>query len=152
MDEHGFIRAVHRLLPADPRFRVWKINTAYTGGKPDCHYCGPKSDLWVEYKYLKRLPVRDNTGVAIDLSELQKDELQFLADSGRPVWVVVGSPKTAVVLSVYEALAGINTGEYKTRCLPYSRVAELIAEKCGAKHAQPDRVPRAQAKRKINCG
>lgn len=129
MNEHSFIDAVHRLLPAEPLLK-WKINDPYTGGKPDCYYCGPSDDLWIEYKFVQ-LPKRASTRVQIDLSALQADWLSHLDLCGQTAWVVVGSPKRAVVLSIQEALSGLTKAQYEARMITFKDLASRIKDHCG---------------------
>ncbi len=130
MNEHGFIDAVHRRLPADPSFMKWKIHDSFAGGKPDAYYCGPLNDLWVEYKFIE-LPKRVTTQIYPDLSELQIDWLRFLDACRRPVWVVVGSPKLAGIFSVQEALDGFTKPQYLGRAVSFKDLASRITEHCG---------------------
>jgi hypothetical protein len=130
VNEHSFIDAVHRHLPAEPVLLLWKINDQYTGGKPDCYYCGSLSDLWIEYKFVKALPKRDKTKITIDLSQLQIDWLSFLDRCSRPVWVVVGAPKQAVVLSIKEALDGVTCAQFKARAITFKELGSRIKEHC----------------------
>lgn len=88
MNEHGFIRSIHRKLPSD--LEVWKINDNYKGGVADAYYSGDEGDLWVEYKFVK-LPKRGNSKVDFGLSALQIDWLTKQASRGRQVAVVIGS-------------------------------------------------------------
>ena len=134
MDEHSFIRAVHKLLPADPLLLTWKINDQFTGGKPDCYYCGTREDLWVEYKFIKALPKRDKTKITIDLSQLQIDWLSFLDRCNRSVWVVVGAPKQAVILSIKETLDGVTCAQFKARALTFKELGSRIKEHCVEDH------------------
>jgi hypothetical protein len=48
-----------------------KLNVQFNNGIPDCYYSGNVGDLWVEYKWVPKLPVRDSTEVKIDLSPAQ---------------------------------------------------------------------------------
>ena len=131
MNEHGFIRAVHRHLPAEPAMIKWKINDSSTAGKPDCYYCGPTDDLWAEYKYLKALPKRDTTTLRTSLTELQLHELGLLVSLSRRAWVVIGAGSRAVVLDHQEATLGITAGDFKTRALTFKELAERIKQQCG---------------------
>lgn len=91
MNEHGFVRKIHTKLRATKRLRrVWKINDNFQGGVPDAYYLAEAGDLWVEYKYIPRLPKRDTTLIVPDLSELQHRWLQDEQDCGNTAWVVVG--------------------------------------------------------------
>ena len=97
-NEHTFVRSIHGILRRKhPKLYVWKINANYAGGVPDAYY-SMKSDLWVEYKYLKSLPQKPETIVQYRLSELQKDWLIRRDAEGRDVCVVVGSPQGNLIL------------------------------------------------------
>jgi hypothetical protein len=90
MNEHSYIRSIHRKLPDD--IYKWKINDNYQAGVADAYYSGIGGDLWVEYKYVKALPARGDTTVKTTLSAQQKIWLRARHEEGRNVAVVVGSP------------------------------------------------------------
>lgn len=93
MNEHGFVRKVHKKLREAKRLKkIWKINDNFQGGVPDAYYLGETDSLWVEYKYLPRLPKRGNTLIVPGLSELQYGWLQDLQEGGKNAWVAVGHP------------------------------------------------------------
>jgi len=93
MNEHGFVRKVHTKLRVTGRLKkIWKINDNFQGGVPDAFYLGDLDSLWVEYKYLPKLPKRDTTLVVPDVSELQYDWLADLQACGKNAWVAVGHP------------------------------------------------------------
>lgn len=93
MNEHGFVRKVHQKLKADKRLRkIWKINDNFQGGVPDAYYLAEAGDLWVEYKYIPRLPKRGTTLIVPDLSELQYGWLRDEQECGNMAWVAVGHP------------------------------------------------------------
>lgn len=95
MNEHSFIRSVHRKLP--DTIHKWKINDNYEGGVADAYYSGTGGDLWLEYKYIKELPARGNTVVRTSLSAQQKLWLNRRHSEGRNVGVVIGSPSGIVL-------------------------------------------------------
>ncbi len=68
-----------------------KIQTMMTNGVPDCWYSGNKDDLWVEMKYISKLPKRDMTAIQPMLSDLQRNWLNSRYYEGRHVAVVIGS-------------------------------------------------------------
>ena len=96
MNEHSFIRSIHRKLPKE--IYVWKINDNYAGGVADAYYCGFKDDLWIEYKYVS-LPKKDDSKVQIGLSALQVNWLSAQANRKRNVAVVVGSAEGILLLT-----------------------------------------------------
>jgi hypothetical protein len=97
MNEHSFVKAVHRKLP--PEVYKWKIHDTYTGGVPDAMYAGPAGLLFVEYKYLKSLPKKPTTPIKTGLSELQISWLERMLLYNVLVLVIIGSPSGAVVLT-----------------------------------------------------
>lgn len=97
MNEHSFVKAVHRKLP--PEVYKWKIHDTYTGGVPDAMYAGPAGLLFVEYKYLKKLPKKPTTPIKTGLSELQIIWLERMLLYNVLVVAIIGSPSGAIVLS-----------------------------------------------------
>lgn len=97
MNEHTFIRSIHRLLPH--WLYAWKINDNFQGGVADAYYSGKMADCWVEYKYVPALPKRPGTLVKIETSPQQKDWLHRRYLEGRNVFLVVGSPDGCLWLS-----------------------------------------------------
>ena len=92
MNESGFTSSISKKLPS--QVFSWKINCRFANGTPDAWYSGPKGDIWVEYKYLKKLP---KTTVKPKLSALQLKWLRDRFHEGRNVAVVVGSPEGCLV-------------------------------------------------------
>ena len=97
MNEHGFIRSVHRQLPDE--IYKWKINDNFQGGVADTYYSGKGGDLWIEYKYLKVLPKRPSTVIKTSLSAQQGMWLTERHNEGRTVALVIGSPDGIVLLT-----------------------------------------------------
>jgi len=88
MNEHSYIKAIHRLLPAS--VYKWKINDNFHGGVADAYYSGNGGDLWIEYKYLSRPPKRLDTVIKTCLTDQQLHWLQARQSEGRSVALVVG--------------------------------------------------------------
>lgn len=88
MNEHSFIRAIHKSLPAEV-YR-WKIHDTFTGGVPDTLYAGPSGILFVEYKWLKSLPKKESTLINLGLSQLQINWLDKFHSYNQNVAVAVG--------------------------------------------------------------
>jgi hypothetical protein len=91
--ESVFITSVHKHLPKS-LYRI-KNNNPFAGGQPDCWYSGPKADLWVEYKFVARLP---KAGVKAELSDLQIQWLHDRHKEGRNVAVIIGCKEGGVTL------------------------------------------------------
>lgn len=94
MDEHGYIRSIHKKLPSG--IFAWKINARFAGGVPDTWYSGTGGDLWVEYKYRPRTPTRR---FAPGLSALQRNWLQKRHAEGRQVATIIGCPAGGYILA-----------------------------------------------------
>ena len=88
MNEHSYIKAIHRLLPSD--LYKWKINDNFHGGVADAYYSGPAGDLWIEYKYLSKPPKKHDTAIKTCLSDQQLHWLKSRQQEGRNVALVVG--------------------------------------------------------------
>lgn len=119
MDEHGYIRSIHRHLPEEV-YR-WKINDRFSNGVADAWYSGASSDLWVEYKYLKRTPLRRFT---VPLTPMQLRWLRRRAAEGRNVRIVVGCPAGSKVLTPDECA---ETVQVEGTWMPTKEVAQWIA-------------------------
>lgn len=95
MNEHSFIKAIHKKLT--PEVYRWKIHDTYTGGVPDAFYAGPANILFVEYKYIKQLPVKDSTPVKTSLTKLQAAWLETMQKNGVSVALIIGSPNNICI-------------------------------------------------------
>jgi len=95
MNEHSFIRSIHKAL--HPDVYKWKIHDTYTGGVPDAMYAGPAGVLFVEYKYIPKLPKKNTTVIRHSLSSLQCAWLERMKHSTN-VALIVGSNSTGVII------------------------------------------------------
>lgn len=98
--ESQFIRTVHKHFKTIGLPPYWEKNwNAYRSGTPDVYYSGMNTDLWVEYKFVRRLPV--HAPLVADLSPLQGLWLRRRYEEGRWVAVIigVGEPKGGLVLT-----------------------------------------------------
>ena len=127
MNEHGFIKAVHRHIPSEV-YR-WKIHDTYTGGVPDAFYCGPAGSLWVEYKYIK-LPKRKTTVVTFGLSELQQIWLTKMAGYGQTTLLAVGWQQSAQVFYGLNLQQTARQDELVQNSLNFRELAALITQHC----------------------
>lgn len=91
MNEHSFIRAVNRHVTCNHH---WKINADFAPGVPDSFYEGEKRDLWVEYKFIGKLPAKDSTLINPEklLTPKQLLWLQRRGEVRGDCWVIIGSP------------------------------------------------------------
>lgn len=127
MNEHGFIKAVHRHL--SPEVYRWKIHDTYTGGVPDAFYCGPAGSLWVEYKYIK-LPKRKTTMVTFGLSKLQQIWLTRVGLYGQTTLLVVGWAQSAQVFYGPNIKTTSTQDELVQNPYDFKELATLITKHC----------------------
>ena len=132
MNEHSYIKAVHRLLP--PELFKWKIHDSFVGGVPDAMYAGPSDILFVEYKYVPKLPKRDTTKIRTTLSAQQVLWLNKMDDFGKKVAVVVGgTADTNVILTNKCCEAPLKKSVYIDRAVSRKDVAAYIQKTCQSK-------------------
>jgi hypothetical protein len=92
MNESGHTQAINKKVRAAGVYPL-KIQTMMNNGVPDCWYSGTKQAIWVEMKYLGKLPNKETTAIRPLLSELQKDWCNKRHTEGRLVFVIIGSDK-----------------------------------------------------------
>jgi hypothetical protein len=126
--ENAFIAGVHKHLPPVKTFHREKMNNPYSSGTADVWYSSV-FDLWVEYKYIQKLPVR--VPVPVDLSELQKDWLERRYREGRNVWVIVGFNKGGVILQDLQWELPMSVAEFVQRAVDRKIIATSIIRECG---------------------
>lgn len=122
MNEHSFVRSIHNAL--HPDVYKWKIHDTYTGGVPDAMYAGPAGTLFVEYKYIKTLPARDDTVIRHSLSALQEAWLERMKQS-TSVALIVGIDNSALII-VDDFSANICKSRYVEQSIPRRQVAQWI--------------------------
>lgn len=133
MIESGYTASVHRKL--DQEIYHWKVNDNYAGGVPDAFYRLKNVDsrhLWIEYKFIKNLPIRESTVVVPTLSALQREWLEQAHNAGEQAIVVVGVERVrghrfaqGFVLE-YGEWDGIPCKEVAMRLHDYAGIARII--------------------------
>lgn len=130
--ETTYISALHKRLPIELHYE--KTNNPYRGGMADCWYSGSHGDLWIEYKYIQKLPVR--VPVEPDVSALQADWLLNRAAEGRNVAVIVGCKEGGVIIRAPAFRDSIPIEEFKQRILSRDEIAAwIISETLGEPYA-----------------
>ena len=100
--ERSYIDKVHRQI--DPEWNLYKqANTGLMGanGTPDYYYEGFKSVVWIEYKYVQKLPARFDMvdpSCRFKLSPLQRRWLNRAVKNQVRVAVVLGSEEGALII------------------------------------------------------
>jgi hypothetical protein len=120
--ENTFIASVHRRLPRD--LHAEKMANPYRGGTADVWYSGKKADLWIEYKFIERIPLR--APIEPNLSELQKLWLRRRYEEGRNVAVVVGCKEGGIILRNLEWEAMIPPEKFRQQLVTRDAIADWI--------------------------
>ena len=126
--ETTFIAAVNKHIPKSV-YRM-KNNNQYTGGIADVWYSGRDNDLWVEYKYLPKLPTRVDIDVMKLLSPLQQAWLRDRRMEGRNVAVIVGCPEDGVVLTDRQWELELTIQNFRTLLRSKQELGEWIFLQC----------------------
>ena len=124
--ETTFIKRVHRSLEGP---YAEKNHNGYRGGTPDVWYSGDRGDLWVEYKYLPKLPARKP--ILPTLSALQAKWLAERAAEGRNVAVIVGTPTGGVIYRSMTWEHPLTTAEFCARLATTKHIADWIYSQTG---------------------
>ncbi len=98
--EARFVASIHRHLPINV-YREGMANP-YRGGTPDNYYDGPKSDLWVEYKFEPTFPKTldlINPKSKTRLSSLQQRWIQRRWNNGKNAIVIFGCFDGVLILT-----------------------------------------------------
>ncbi len=122
MNEHSFVKSIHRKIPAV--VHKWKIHDTYAGGVPDAFYSGPNGVLFIEYKYIKNLPKRNTTTLKHTLSKLQIQWLNRVSE-GAKVAVVIGVEDTAIIITSAFG-EEITKQQYLEKCVDRHAVSKWI--------------------------
>jgi hypothetical protein len=126
--ETQFIQSIHKNFKENSPHHE-KMNNPYRSGTADVWYSGSRADLWVEYKFLPRIPV--STRIYPDVTPQQELWLRRRHAEGRAVYVVVGCSDGGVVYSV-PGLIHLTPDEFKSRILTRGQIARWIQEFVGA--------------------
>lgn len=90
---------------------------------------GSAGSLWAEYKYIKKLPVRDTTRLRTSLSEQQRLWLKRLVDFKHQAVLIIGVEDTAVILRD-QWHQNITKADYLKRSIPRKDVVHWIEGVC----------------------
>jgi len=121
--ESRFITSVNAKIPTDVHRE--KMHNPYRGGTFDVWYSGSKADLWIEYKFIPRIPKRGR--VVPNLSPLQLRWGQGRNAEGRNVMVVVGCPEGAAMLGFPRQWeVGVTVEEFRNALVTKATLAAWI--------------------------
>lgn len=125
--ETTFSNSVRKHIPRDVYHM--KNNNSYLSGVPDLWFSGNSADLWVEVKYLPRVPRRDSVVPTELLSKLQAQWLERRHREGRQVAVIIGCPDGGVVLPGITWQDEISATSFVARIQSRPALAQWIIER-----------------------
>lgn len=129
--ENRFIESVHRHLP---RTYAEKMNNPWRAGTADVWYSGDRGDLWIEYKFIERVP--RSAEILPDLTPRQKRWLNNRFDEGRNVAVVLGTPTGGVIYRNKEWMRPLDHVTLAGLIVPRDEIARWIFSQVGASKCQ----------------
>jgi len=100
----------------------------YRGGTPDVWYSGTSSDLWVEYKWIDRVPL---SVVVPDATSLQLGWLIGRQNEGRNVALAVGHPNGIFVSSEPGDWIEVETRDFLARSVSRDEWIGWLIEELG---------------------
>lgn len=132
MIESDFIASVRKKLTPD--VYALKLNLPYTAGVPDCWYSGAKSDMWIEYKFLKQLPRTIDPRKL--LSPLQAKWITDRAAENRKVAVVIGSSDGHIILPGLTWMTPLSRHAFHSQAVATRDVSTWIQAAVAKAHGQ----------------
>lgn len=127
MTENTFWQSLRKKLV--PRVYALKLNLRFIKGVPDAWLSGSQEDLWIELKYLQKLPpIVDCTKL---LTVLQQDWLESRHREGRNTAVLVGSPEGHKLYVGLEWKGPLTRGTFIQSSKSTSEIAEELIEILG---------------------
>ena len=125
--ENRFIKGVHNHLP---KTYAEKMNNPWRSGTADVWYSGKAGDLWVEYKFIERVP--RSKEIRPDLTPRQVRWLNNRFDEGRNVAVVLGTPKGGVIYRNKEWMNPLDHETLTGLIVSREEIARWIFSQAGA--------------------
>jgi len=120
--ETTFYRSVHKKLTHYLHHE--KMSNPYLSGTPDVWYSGPAKDLWVEYKWLSRIPVK--AAVKDLLSPKQLEWINTRYDEGRNLAVIAGCKDGGVLFTDLLWTQPMAADEFRSQLRTREQLAQWI--------------------------
>ena len=125
--ETRFYTGVHKLLPRE--LHREKMHNIYRGGTADVWYSGNLDDLWVEYKWIAKLPKKAPVRLEKELSPLQQRWLTGRHKEGRNLAVILGTPEGAWICGGAAWMEPLDPVAIRTHALSKRNVADYIKKR-----------------------
>jgi len=135
--ENAFISGVNRHLKdvySEKMSNPWRAGTA------DVWYSGDRGDLWIEYKYVEKIP--KSLEIRPALTPRQRKWLNDRHGEGREVAVILGCPDGGVIYIHGAWNKPLNTEEFCSRISSRKGIAQWIrsitgVSKCRSSDSPP---------------
>ena len=125
--ETNFYTAVNKRLPRT--IHREKMHNIYRGGTADVWYSGNLDDLWVEFKWIAKLPKKASICLRRELSPLQQRWLEGRHEEGRNVAVILGTPEGAWICEGAAWKEPLDPVTIRIRALTKQNVADYIKKR-----------------------
>lgn len=126
--ENTFIAGVHRHLP---QTYFEKMNNPWRSGTADVWYSGDRGDLWIEYKFIEKLPRSEE--IIPNLTPRQRQWLNNRHDEGRNIAVVLGTHDGGVIYRDKEWSRPFSDTALSELLVPKREIARWIFSQVGVK-------------------
>lgn len=130
--ENEFIRSVHKHFGLDRPYFEKQYNP-FRSGAADIWYSGTEADLWVEYKFISKIPTARSKVKEIipDLSPRQFCWLTNRRGEGRNVRVIVGYKTGGVIFRPQSWKTGISASQFLSELCSREQLAHYISTYVG---------------------
>lgn len=129
--ENRFIASIHKKLPT---VYAEKTNNPFRAGTADVWYSGECGDLWIEYKFIERIP--RSKKILPEVTPRQSRWLNNRFDEGRNVAVVLGLPTGGVIYRNKEWMCPLDHETLAGRVVSKDDIARWIFQQVGASKCQ----------------
>ena len=135
--ENQFISSVNKYLPDVYHEKMYN---PYRAGTADVWYSGQMGDVWVEYKFIPKIP--KSLEIVPALTDRQLKWLRDRHAEGRNVVVILGCPDGGVFLKNRTWESPMTSDEMKARVLSRKELAGLIrgitgVSSCSIQYSEP---------------
>lgn len=124
--ENTFIAGVHKYLPDVYKEKMYN---PYRSGTADVWYSGNMGDIWIEYKYIPKIP--KSLKIVPALTDRQLKWLRDRHAEGRNIAVILGCPSGGVFLRHTHWDTPMTDEEMRSRIMTREHLAGLIRAQTG---------------------
>lgn len=134
--ENQFISSIHEHMVQGMPYRM-KNSNDFIAGIADVWYSGIQMDMWVEYKFVEKIPKTEK--FRLDLTPRQLEWLRDRHEEGREVVVILGTKEGGVIFEDRRWESTFSQAELKGWTISRKAIAEWIAERTHGTYVTPER-------------